>query len=184
MGEVLAELPEHPLAVAVNGLLSLAAEGYPAAMRPLYRAFQIAVRRPAAPDVATGDRSGPVADGQGAFLAARQYLSWRCAFDPENQEAVEAYLAFIRDARIPYPLRDGYALAPLAGNDNFKPQFDQALKLAVAGMFQRCGESVWRRRPARSQAGGLMVEYRLVPRLGRRRPAGSRSFQGGSGQPA
>ena len=42
VGDVLEELPEHPLAVAVNGVLALAADGYPAAMRPVYRAFQVA----------------------------------------------------------------------------------------------------------------------------------------------
>lgn len=133
--DVLAELPEHPLAVAVNGLLALAADGYPAAMRPLYRAFQIAVADQPHLTSHLAMALAQLLMAKGHFLATRQYLSLAARFDPENQEAVEAYLAFVRDARIPYPLRDGYALAPLVGHDNLRPQFEQALKLAAQGCF-------------------------------------------------
>ena len=133
--EVLAELPEHPLAVAVNGLFALAADGYPAAMRPLYRAFQIA---PADQPHLTSHLAMALAQFlmvKGHFLATREYLRLAVLFDPDNEDAMKAFIAFARDARIPYPLRDGYALLPLAGNENLKPQFDQALKLAAQGCF-------------------------------------------------
>jgi len=133
--DVLAELPEHALAVAVNGLLALATDGYPAAMRPLYRAFQIASADQPHLTSHVTMALAQLLMAKGHFLATRQYLSLAVRFDPENQEAVEAYLAFVRDARIPYLLRDGYALAPLAGNESLQPQFDQALKLAVQGCF-------------------------------------------------
>src|SRR5258708_29001382 len=38
--EVLEDLPEHPLAVAVKGVLSATTDGYPACMRAAYRAFE------------------------------------------------------------------------------------------------------------------------------------------------
>jgi tetratricopeptide (TPR) repeat protein len=133
--EVLAELPEHPLAVAVNGLLALAAEGYPAAMRPLYRAFQIAVADQPHLTAQLAIGLARFLTVQGHYLAAGQNLRLALAFDRENEDAAEQFLAFMRDPRIPYPLREGYGLAPLAGSDNFKPQFDQAMKLAAQGCF-------------------------------------------------
>src|SRR5262249_10078246 len=135
VAEVLAELPEHSLAVAVNGLLTLAADGYPSAMRALYRTFQISA---AEQEHLTSHLAIALARflmAKGHYLATGQYLRLAVLFDPENQEAVEAWMDFVRDGRIPYTLRDGYALEPLAGAENLKPQFDHAVKLATQGCF-------------------------------------------------
>ena len=133
--EVLDELPEHPLALAVNGVLALAADGYPAAMRPVYRAFQ---KSAADQPHLTSHLAMALAQlmmAKGYFLATRQYLNLAVRFDPQNEDAVEAFLEFVRDPRFPWPLRDGYGLAPLAGGDHLKPQFEQAVKLAFLGCF-------------------------------------------------
>src|SRR5262245_15348023 len=133
--EVLGELPEHPLAVAVNGVLALAADGYPAAMRPVYRAFQIASADQPHLTSHLAMALAQVMMAKGHFLATRQYLNLAVRCDPENEDAVKAFLEFVRDVRLPWPLRDGYALAPLAGSENLKPQFEQAVKLAFQGCF-------------------------------------------------
>ncbi len=135
VADVLDELPEHALAVAVNGVLALAADGYPAAMRPVYRAFQVA--GPTQPHL-TSHLAMALAQlmmAKGHFLGTRQYLNLAARLDPENEDAVKAFLEFVRDVRLPYPLRDGYGLAPFAGNDHLKPQFDQAIRLAFQGCF-------------------------------------------------
>jgi hypothetical protein len=72
---------------------------------------------------------------QGHFFATRQYLKLAVQFDAENEEAVEAILAFVSDVRLPYPARDGFALAPLIGGEPLRPPFDQALELAARGCF-------------------------------------------------
>ncbi len=135
VGEVLAELPEHPLAVAVNAVLALAADGYPAAMRPIYRAFRIS---PADQPHLTSHLALALAQlmmSKGHFIGARQYLGLAARFDPENEDAGKMLVEFIRNARISYPVRDGYSLAPLVGNDNLKTQFDAAVTLAAQGCF-------------------------------------------------
>jgi hypothetical protein len=128
-------LPEHPLAVAVNGVLALAADGYPAAMRPVYRAFQIATADQPHLTSHLAMALAQVMMAKGHFLATRQYLNLAVRCDPENEDAVKAFLEFVRDVRLPWSLRDGYALAPPAGIENLKPQFEQAVKLAFQGCF-------------------------------------------------
>src|SRR5262249_14210846 len=120
VADVLGELPEHPLAVAVNGVLALAADGYPAAMRPVYRAFQHAVADQPHLTSHLAMVLPQLMLAQGHFLAARQGLSLAARFDPENEDAVKAFLEFARNPRLPWPLRDGYALAPLVGNEAMK----------------------------------------------------------------
>ena len=94
--EVLGELPEHPLALAVNSVLALAADGYPAAMRPVYRAFQIsALDQPhLTSHLAMG--LAQVMMAKGHILATRQHLSLAVRFDSQNEEAVEAFLEIVR----------------------------------------------------------------------------------------
>src|SRR5262245_17372170 len=135
VAEVLAELPEHPLAVAVNGVLALAADGYPAAMRPVYRAFQTSASDQPHLTSHLAMALSQLMLAQGHLLAARAGLSLAARLDPENDEAVKAFLEYMRDPRIPWPMRDGHTLAPLAGNDAFKSQFEQAIKLAGQGCF-------------------------------------------------
>lgn len=135
VAEVLAELPEHPLAVAINGILSLATDGYPAAMRPVYRAFQLAAN--GAPFLVShlALLLSQALMAKGHLLAARQNLALAVKFDPNNQETAEGYLALLGDGRIPYLLRDGYVLLPLQGAEEHRAQFDAAMTLARQGCF-------------------------------------------------
>ncbi len=135
VAEVLEELPEHPLAVAVNGLLALTADGYPGAKRPLYRAFQISVTMQSHFISHLMMQLAQVLMTQGHIMAARQYLGLAMRIDSENEEVVKTLVDFISDGRLPYVLRDGYTVSPLIGNDHLRPQFDQAVNLTHQGCF-------------------------------------------------
>lgn len=135
VGEVLGELPEHPLAAAVEGLLALSADGYPSAMRSLYRAFRLSAE---SQPVLTSHLAVGLADFlmlKGHILAARQHLALAVQFDAENEDALGRLNEFLRDARLPWILRDSYVLTPPAGLDHLKTQFDQAVLIAKQGCF-------------------------------------------------
>jgi tetratricopeptide (TPR) repeat protein len=135
VGEVLEELPEHPLAVAVKAVLAVSADGYPAAMRAVYRAYEISAE---AQPFLTSHLAATVSHlllAKGHFLAARQHLQMAVVFDHENEEVAKGFLMFVRDMRMPWLVRDGYLLAPFRGNENLKPQFDAGVRLASRGCF-------------------------------------------------
>ena len=133
--EVLAELPGHPMAAALNAVLALATEGYPAAMRPIYRAFQTATeQQPHASSFLALSLAQSLLS-LGHPLAAVQHLIMAVMFDPEHQEAVEMFSALVSDGKIQYPLRDSYAFEPLVGRDDLEAPFQQALQLAAEGCF-------------------------------------------------
>src|SRR5207237_8127525 len=72
---------------------------------------------------------------KGHLLAARAHLNLAVLFDPENEDAITELFGFMGDARLPYPLRDGYPLASLAGSDHLRAQRDEACALAMLGCF-------------------------------------------------
>jgi len=135
VGEVLDELPEHPLAVAVNGVLAISIDGYPGCTRAVYRAFQIAAE--AQPYLVShlATALAHLMMSKGHVLAAGQYLNLAVRFDTENEEAAEQFMAFFRDARLAYPLRDAYALETVPPESPLKPQFDKAFDLAARGCY-------------------------------------------------
>jgi tetratricopeptide (TPR) repeat protein len=151
--EVLEELPEHPLAVVVNGVLSATTEGYPACMRAAYRAFEYGS---AAQPYLVSHLAMILAQlmsSKGHFFAAGQNLALAVRFDPENEEAGKQYIDFIREVQISYPVRDGYGLVGMRDDDPLKPQFDQARKLAERGRFSDAAKAfgmVARQAPKRS----------------------------------
>lgn len=151
--EVLEDLPEHPLAVAVKGVLSATTDGYPACMRPAYRAFEFAAD--AQPYLVSHLATilAQLMSSKGHYFAAGQNLALAVRFDPENEEAGKHYVEFIREGQISYPVRDGYALVRMSDDDPLKPQFDQARKLAERGRFSDAAKAfgmVARQAPKRS----------------------------------
>lgn len=135
--EVLEEIPDHPLGTVVNGLLTLSAEGYPAAKRAVYSAFQVRNEsgRNAFLTSHLARTLATMLAMQGHVLAAREHFSLAVAFDPENEEAVEDFLEFQGDASIPYPLRSHYLLARFTGEENQRDAYDQAAALAGTGCY-------------------------------------------------
>jgi tetratricopeptide (TPR) repeat protein len=135
--DVLEELPGHPLATVINGLLALSAEGYPAAKRAIYEAFEIRAR--------TGQNAyltshlaytlAVMLGAKGHVLAAREHFALAVSFDPENEEAGEAYLELVGDTSIPYPVRSHFALAPFVGEENLRETYVRAAELASFGCF-------------------------------------------------
>lgn len=135
IAEVLEEIPEHPLAVAVNAILSVAADGYPAAMRAAYRAFQYSAETQ---PFLLSHLSIALARHmmvKGSLLGAGHHFGLALRFDPENEEAAEELRDFLRDPRIPYPLRDSYALRSIPADDPFHAQFEKAVELASQARF-------------------------------------------------
>ncbi len=135
VSEVLEEIPEHPLAVAVNAILAVSADGYPAAMRAVYRAFQYSAETQ---PFLLSHLSIAIAHqmlGKGNLLGAGHHFGLALRFDPENEEALEQFRGFVRDVRIAYPLRDSYSLKPVPADDPLKAQFDQAVELANHARF-------------------------------------------------
>jgi hypothetical protein len=135
VGEVLEELPEHPLALAVNGIVSAAADGYPACMRAAYRAFEFAAKLQPYLVSHLAMILAQLMASKGHYFGAGQNLALAVRFDPENEEAGKHYVEFIRDTQMSYPIRDGYALTRIGDDDPLKPQFDQARQLAERGRF-------------------------------------------------
>ncbi|MSR60070.1 MAG: SEC-C domain-containing protein [Planctomycetaceae bacterium] len=133
--EVLDELPEHPLATAMNGVLTLADQGYPAAKRAIYDAFQVAAERNTALPSHLARTLGMLLAAQGHFLAARENLGLAVSFDRENQESIERFVEFERNPSIPYPLRSHYRLSPFVGNETLQADYDRAAGLAATGCF-------------------------------------------------
>src|SRR5262249_20784588 len=115
VAEVLAELPDHPMAAGINAALALATEGYPAAMRAVYREFQIAAEEQPHITSYVAQALARAMLLKGHPLAAAQHFMVAVLLDPENEDLAEAFSAVLADSHIPYPLRDSYALAPLAG---------------------------------------------------------------------
>src|SRR5262249_47476008 len=72
---------------------------------------------------------------KGHLLAAAQNFLVAILLDSEFEEAAEAFAEFVSDAQIPYPLRDSYALAPLAGRADLNPPFDRAADVAARACF-------------------------------------------------
>lgn len=135
VSDVLEDIPEHPLAVAVNAILAVSADGYPTAMRAVYRAFQYSAE---SQPFLLSHLSIAIAHqmmSKGNLLGAGHHFGLALRFDPENEEALELFRGFVRDVRIPYPLRDSYAIRPVAADDPFKAQFDQAVELASHARF-------------------------------------------------
>ena len=135
VSEVLGEIPDHPLAVGISAVLALAVEGYPAAMKAVYRAFQISAGRQAHVTAFVALSLARTMLLKGHLLAAAQNFLLAIVLDPEYEEAAEAFAEFVSDIQVPYPLRDSYALAPLAGRDDLKGAFEQAAELAGKGCF-------------------------------------------------
>ncbi len=135
--EVLEEIPDHPLGTVVNGLLTLSAEGYPAAKRAIYDAFQVRNEsgRNAFLTSHLARTLATMLAMQGHVLAAREHFALAVAFDSENEEAVEDFLEFQGDASIPGPLRSHYTLSPFAGDENLRAAYQQAAELAAVGCF-------------------------------------------------
>jgi hypothetical protein len=130
VGEVLEEIPEHPLAAAVNAIIAVAAGGYPAAMRAVYRAFQFSAESQPflLSHIALAVARQMAAKGN--MLGSGQHFGLALRFDPENEEALEETREFLRNPAIAYPLRDSYALKMIASDDPLHPQFMQAVELA------------------------------------------------------
>ncbi len=151
--EVLEDLPEHPLAVVVKGVLSATTDGYPACMRAAYRAFEYGS---AAQPYLVSHLAMILAQlmaAKGHYFGAGQNLALAVRFDPENETAGKHYVEFVREVQISYPLRDGYALVSMSDDDPLKPQFDQARKLAELGRFSDAAKAfgmVARQAPKRS----------------------------------
>jgi hypothetical protein len=135
VGDVLEELPEHPLAAAVNAVLVLSAEGYPAGMRAAYRAFQVSAQLQPYMTSHLATIISHLLVSKRHILGARQNLQLAVQLDPENEEAGQAFLMFLRDQHLPWILRDHYLLWPFQGNESLKPKFDEAVSLAARGCF-------------------------------------------------
>src|SRR5258708_6704050 len=151
--EVLEELPEYPLAAAVKAILSANADGYPACMRAAYRAFEFAADSQPYLVSHLAMILAQLMMSKGHYFAAGQNLALSVRLDRENEQAGKHYLEFIGDAQIPYPLRDGYALARVSDDDPLKPQFDKARRLAEQGKFSDAAKAfgmVARQAPKRS----------------------------------
>ena len=151
--EVLAELPEHPLATAVRGVLSASADGYPACMRAAYRAFEFAAESQPFLVSHLAVILAQLMASKGHYFAAGQNLALAVRFYPENEDAAKLYSHTIRDTQMSYPLRDGYALTQMQDDDPLKPQFDQACLLAQRGRFSDAAKAfgmVVRQSPQRS----------------------------------
>src|SRR5262249_45122431 len=107
----------------------------------------------------------------------RQYLNLAVRCDPENEDAVKAFLEFVRDVRLPWPLRDGYALAPLAGNENLKPQFEQAVTLAFQGCFSDAAKAFGQIARQDQKQPGLSCHIALCHASAREDPLAVEAFK-------
>jgi tetratricopeptide (TPR) repeat protein len=133
--EVLEELPEHPLAVAVHAILAVSGDGYPAAMRSVYRAFQFSLEsQPFVLSHLSVILSRQMR-AKGQLMAAICHLRMAMNLANDNKEAIEEFKELMMDPRIPYPLRDIYGLQPIPADDPLAPQFAQAVDLARIGRF-------------------------------------------------
>lgn len=133
--EVLDDLPEHPLASAMHGILTLADQGYPAAQGAIYDAFQVGAGRNVALTAHLARILGLMLANQGHFLAARENLAFAVQLNPEDQQSVDAFVEFEQSATIPYPLRSRNRLLPFAGDPALKADYDHALSLAGSACF-------------------------------------------------
>ncbi|HEY2253698.1 MAG TPA: SEC-C domain-containing protein, partial [Planctomycetaceae bacterium] len=133
--EVLEELPEHPLALAIKAIISASADGYPACMRAAYRAFEFAAESQRYLVSHLAMILAQLMASKMHHFGAGQNLALAVRFDNENEAAGKHYAEFITETQISYPLRDGYPLARINDDDPLKPQFDQARKLAERGRF-------------------------------------------------
>jgi hypothetical protein len=133
--EVLAELPEHPFAVALNALVTLTTEMYPASMRAVYKAYRHSMERyPTLVAQVTYTLANLLAI-KGHLLAARQHFVMAVGLKPDDEEFVETLIEFEHNFSVPYPLRSEYALNPFAGPDSQRELYDAASKLAAEGCF-------------------------------------------------
>ncbi|MBI3863674.1 MAG: SEC-C domain-containing protein [Planctomycetia bacterium] len=135
VSEVLEELPEHPLAVAVNAILAVSADGYPACMRALYRAMEFSTRTQR---FLMSQLCVAVAHhmlSKGHLLGCGMHLGLAVTFDSESEEAVGEYREFLRDPRISYPLRDSYTLRKVSEDDPLRPLFEEAHLLAARARY-------------------------------------------------
>lgn len=151
--EVLEELPEHPLALAIKAVISASADGYPACMRAAYRAFEFAAETQPYLVSHLAMILAQLMASKGHYFGAGQNLALAVRFDNENETVGKHYVEFIREAQISYPLRDSYVLTRMKDDDPLKPQFDQACKLALQGRFSDAAKAfgmVARQSPKRS----------------------------------
>src|SRR5579872_1034770 len=151
--DVLGELPEHPLAAAVKGVLTATADGYPSCMRAAYRAFEFSAESQPFLVSHLAMVLASLMSSKGHIFGAGQNLALAVRFDPENEDAGREYVEFLGDTLVPYPLRDGYTLVRISDDDPLKAPFDQALRLAGRGRFSDAAKAfgmVARQAPKRS----------------------------------
>ncbi|MBS0261760.1 MAG: hypothetical protein JSS02_07370, partial [Planctomycetes bacterium] len=134
VGELLKDLPEHPLGLCLHAMFSLMVDGYPAAMRSVNRAFQYALKTQPFPLAEIARLVGNEMAAKGSFVGAGQFLGLATRLDSENKRALEDFREFLGDQFIPYPLRDSYVLQDLPPEHPLFPQFKQAKELA--GQFR------------------------------------------------
>lgn len=135
--EVLEELPNHPLATTVNGMLSLTADGYPAAKRAVYNAFQAGIETGKFGFLLSrvaGMMATHLADNA-SIIGARQHLALALAFDPDNKDVAEHLQDLQGDATLPYFVRSQYVLSRCSGDESQREASEQATKLAGIGCF-------------------------------------------------
>lgn len=133
--EVLAELPEHPFALALNALVALAVDMYPASMRAIYRAFQHSSDRyPTLVAQVTYTLANLLAV-KGHLLAARQHLLMAVRLKPDEDEFIQTLVEFEHNAAVPYPLRSEYTLNPFSGPDALRELHEKARNIAQQGCY-------------------------------------------------
>lgn len=135
IAEVLAESPDHPTALLVEATLRLDAEGYPAAMRPIYKGFMACNEMCAELASHLAIMLASVLGAQGHLLAATEHLGLAVRFDSENEKAFEALTRLEQDARAPFPLRVHFPLSAFAGDEKARAHDETARRLVVRGCF-------------------------------------------------
>lgn len=137
--EALAEMPEHSISLVIHAILALYANGYPGAMRDVYKALQ-------AVDAGSSKLAGRLAAAvaelvgmQGHFLSSVEYLSLALHLNQDDERSRKAAAEIVCAAYIPYPLRVRYRLAALpaevAADDKLRALGETALQLAGQGVF-------------------------------------------------
>lgn len=134
--DVLEELPGHPLATVLNAMLTLAADGYPAAKRAIYEVLELDREHwPAFMVSHLLQTLAGLLAAQGHLLAAREHAALAVLVDPKNEEAVQDLLEFQGDHSIPYPFRSHYSLAPFAGDESQRGTYNDVMQIVAQGRF-------------------------------------------------
>lgn len=133
--EVLAELPEHPFALALNALVTLATDMYPASMRAIYKALMHSMERyPTLLSQVVYTLANLLA-AKGSLLAAQQYLRMAVRLKPDEEEFMQALIEFEHNLAVPYPLRSEYELHRFTGSDAHQELHVSAESLARLGCY-------------------------------------------------